>query len=89
MTSRSQSAAPPLSPAVSSTFRATLLWRLENPLFARALDTLGELLWEFVNEGHQFAPPTPYALPAPARSSAMARAVRGALGSSAGRAASA
>lgn len=48
--------APPLSPAVSSTFRQTLLWRLENPLYAQALDTVGELLWEHVDQTHQFGP---------------------------------
>ncbi len=62
MTSRRKStpappSAPSLSPAISSTFRATLLWRLENPGYAQALDTVGELLWEFVNETHQFGPP--------------------------------
>lgn len=49
---------PPLAllPAVSSAFRATLLWRFTNRTYVEALDTVGELLWEHVNETHQFGP---------------------------------
>ena len=57
MTDQPDSSPPPLLlPAVSTAFRATLLWRLENPSYAQALSTLGDLLWEHVNETHQFGP---------------------------------
>jgi hypothetical protein len=56
MTSQAESTAlaPPTSPAISSTFRQTLLWRFESPEHARILDQLGEILWEAVNETHQW-----------------------------------
>lgn len=57
MTDQPDSSPPPaLTPAVSSAFRTTLLWRLENPSYAQALSTVGDLLWEHVNETHQFGP---------------------------------
>lgn len=57
MASREEStAALPVAPALSSSFRQTLLWRFQELEHVRTLDALGELLWEFVNETHQFGP---------------------------------
>ena len=56
MASQAQStaASPPVSPAISSTFHQTLLWRFTDPQHARTLDQLGEILWDYVNELGQF-----------------------------------
>jgi hypothetical protein len=35
-------------------FRRTFLWRLVDPKDAAALERLGDMLWEWVNETHQF-----------------------------------
>ena len=44
----------PASPAISSTFRQTLLWRFKDREQVRTLDKLGEMLWELVDEVGQF-----------------------------------
>ncbi len=48
---------PPPATAVSSTFRRTFTWRFHNPSHVDALERVGEILWEFLNETHQFGPP--------------------------------
>lgn len=60
MSSRPDSTPPPAPPtatAVSSTFRRTFTWRFYNPAHVEALERVGDILWEFLNETHQFGPP--------------------------------
>lgn len=59
MSSRADSTPACPATAASSSFRQTLLWRLANPAYAQALETLGELLWDHVNELGQFGPLNP------------------------------
>ena len=40
--------------ACSSTFRETFLWRLESMAHVQGLEAVGELLWEYLNELHQW-----------------------------------
>jgi len=63
MSSRADSTPACPATAASSSFRQTLLWRLENPAYADALETLGQLLWDHVNELHQFGPEKPRSEP--------------------------
>lgn len=57
MANREESTAPPsLPPSLSSSFRQTLLWRFQDLEHVRTLDALGDLLWEFLDETHQFGP---------------------------------
>ncbi len=48
---------PPTATAASSTFRRTFTWRFEDPAHVAALETVGEILWEYLNELGQFGPP--------------------------------
>lgn len=42
--------------ACSSTFRETFLWRFESMAHVQGLEAVGDLLWEYLNELHQWGP---------------------------------
>jgi hypothetical protein len=43
-------------PALEVVFRRTFLWRLADPADAATLERLGDMLWQWVYETHQFGP---------------------------------